>query len=296
MQMIRMAWMSSMSCVLISSATLFSSQTPSTSVSAPAFEVASVRENRSSDTQTFSSPGLMPTPWRKAAPRPGAVTIRNIALRDLIGVAYGIDLTLYSQLVTGGPAGLLGTRFDIDARPPEGALASETLPMLRTLLADRFKLRVHIERRDRPVYALVLARQGQLGRGLRPSDVDCTAPGAPKDAIPSATSTDINQRLVCRANVYDFGKPGPGDITISDRCPLPLMIARLQPFVDRPLIDATGLSGSFEWSVSFATRGDSTSAPIIYTALQEQLGIKAERRTAPFDVVVIDSAEMPMPN
>jgi uncharacterized protein (TIGR03435 family) len=101
---------------------------------------------------------------------------------------------------------------------------------------------------------------------------------------------------VCRLNVYEFDKPGPGDLTISDRSPLPNLIARIQPFLERPLIDATGLAGTFEWSVSFATRADSTSAPVIYTALQEQLGLRAERRTAPFDVVIIDSVEMPTPN
>jgi uncharacterized protein (TIGR03435 family) len=83
---------------------------------------------------------------------------------------------------------------------------------------------------------------------------------------------------------------------MSDISPLRSLIVRIQPFVDRPLIDATGLTGSFEWSVSFATSAESTSAPVIYTALQEQLGIRAEQRTAPFEVLVIDSVEMPTLN
>jgi uncharacterized protein (TIGR03435 family) len=97
-------------------------------------------------------------------------------------------------------------------------------------------------------------------------------------------------------NVYQFSKPGPGDLTIGDSTPLMSLIARIQPFVDRPLVDATGLVGSFEWSVSFATNATSTTAPAIYSALPEQLGIKLERRTAPMDVVVVDSVEMPTPN
>jgi len=239
----------------------------------------------------------MPTPFGKPTPRPGRIVIGNIALRDLIAVAYDINPALVSQLLTGGPAGILTRRFDIEARPPEGAPASETLPMLRTLLADRFRLKVHTEKRDIPVYALALAREGQLGRTLRPSRIDCDAPGARKvAATPTATAPGPDSRPVCMLNVYEFGKPGPGDITMSDSTPLSSLIARIQPFVDRPLIDATGLAGSFEWSVFFATRADSTSAPVIFTALQEQLSIRAERRTAPFDVVVIDSVEMPTPN
>lgn len=263
---------------------------PSASVGTAAFEVASVRQNTTGDTRTSASPGLLPPPVGRATPRPGRVTIRNIPLRDLIALAYDVNSNLASQLLTGGPGRILGTRFDIEALPPDGAPASETLPMLRTLLADRFKLRVHIERRGIPVYALVMAREGRFGAKLQPSDVDCDAPGARK--APSAA----NPQPACRLSIYEFGKPERGNLTMSDRSPLPSLIGRIQPFVDRPLIDATGLTGSFEWSVSFATGGDSASAPVIYTALQEQLGIKAERRTAPFDVVVIDSVEMPTPN
>lgn len=291
------AWMSSISCFLMLSSALSASQASSNSAREPSFEVASVRQNTTGDTRTSSSPGLMPNPFGRVTPRPGLVTISNMSLKDLIAVAYGINPSLVLQLITGGPQRILATRFDIVARPPEGAPASETLPMLRALLADRFKLRVHFERRDRPVYALVMARQGEFGRRLQPSDIDCTVPGTPNDAAAlSPTPSRADGRPVCRRNVYEFGKPGSGDITMSDISPLRSLIVRIQSFVDRPLIDATGLTGSFEWSVSFATSAESTSAPVIYTALQEQLGIRAERRTAPFEVLVIDSVEMPTLN
>lgn len=286
-----------MTCLLALESVVSASQAASTPVRTQAFEVASVRENATSDTRTSASPGLM-TPFGKPTPRPGRVMIHNMALRDLITLAYEINPNLVAQLVTGGPARILDRRFDIEARPPEGAAASETLPMIRTLLAERFKLKVHTERREVPIYALVVARQGQLGRALRPSDIDCNVPGARKAAAATTTTSasGANARPVCMLNVYEFGKPGPGDITLSDRTPLTSLIARIQPFMDRPLVDATGLVGSFEWSVSFATNPNSTTAPSIYSALPEQLGIRAERRTAPFDVVVIDSVEMPTPN
>ena len=278
-----------MSCILTVSVPL-SAQAPSTDVRTPTFEVASVRQNTTGSTRTSASPGLMPGPFGTVNPRPGLVTISNMTLRDLIAAAYGISPNFVPYLLTGGPERILATRFDVVARPPEGAPASETHPMLRALLADRFKLSVHIEKREVPVYALVVAREGQLGPRLQPSDADC--------AFPATADTPLGDDglPVCVGNAYRFGEPGPGDLTISEISQLRSLIARIQPFVDRPLIDATGLAGNFEWSVSFATSADSTSAPVVYTALQEQLGIRAERRTAPFDVVVIDSVEMPEPN
>ena len=140
---------------------------------------------------------------------------QNVTLREVIAVAYGIGPLAVQHLVIGG---------------------SETIPMLRTLLADRFKLK---------------------------ASVDCNAPGARKPA------GEADRTGACSVNPYAINKTGPGDMAISDRTPLTSLIMRIQPFMDRPVIDA---------------------------ALQEQLGIKAERRTAPFDIVVIDSVEMPTPN
>lgn len=227
-----MGWAVSMSSLLIWGSVLAVAQ-------APAFEVASVRVNTTGDAKTFSSPGVMPTPFGIPPPVPGRVVISNATLRDLIAAAYGINPNLVPHLLTGGPARVLETRFDINAQPPEGAPASETLPMLRTLLADRFKLKVHIERRDVPVYALVVARQGQLGRTLRPSGIDCNVPGARKAVL------DENSKPACMLNVYGYSKPGPGDMTISDVNSISSLIARIQPFLDRPIIDATGLMGNF---------------------------------------------------
>jgi uncharacterized protein (TIGR03435 family) len=230
----------------------------------------------------------------KATPRPGRISIRNIALRDVIAMAYDIHRNLIPHTLVGGPAKLMEARFDIEAKPPEGAPASETLAMLRTLLADRFKLRTHTEKRNIPGYALVIARDGRLGPKLQPSDIDCAAPAS---ATNSGRSLPAAERLrLCPLNIYGFDTPGPGDLTMTDRSSLGHMLTRVQPFVERPLVDATGLTGSFAWSLSFAIRTDSTTAPVVDAAFQEQLGIRLDRRTAPFDVLVVDSVEMPTPN
>jgi uncharacterized protein (TIGR03435 family) len=72
---------------------------------------------------------------------------------------------------------------------------------------------------------------------------------------------------------------------------------RIQPFLDRPVVDATGLTGSFEWALAFSRNGAFDSlAPSIYTATQEQLGLTLERRTVPVNALVIESVEMPTPD
>lgn len=289
-------WMVSILWWLAWGSFVAASQAPSNAIRGPAFEVASVKQNTSGDTRAWASPGLLPTPFGRPTPEPGRIAINNVTLRELIAAAYDINPAHVPHLLAGGSGKLLDLRFDIQAQPPEGAPASETLMMLRALLAERFKLKVHTERRDVPVYALLVARQGQLGRLLRPSKTDCSVPGTPKAMRSQAPGAVANPGPVCMLNIYQFGKPGRGDITMSDTTPLTSLIVRIQPFVDRPLLDATGLAGSFEWSVSFAMNADSTTAPPIYSALSEQLGIRVERRTAPFDVLVIDSVETPTPN
>src|SRR5437667_4264997 len=94
----------------------------------------------------------------------------NTTLRQLTEFAYRIRPLLHEGKLEGGPAWMDTDGFDIAAKPPKSSTADELRAMMRALLADRFKLRVHKETRDTPVYALVLAKKdGALGRGLRRS-------------------------------------------------------------------------------------------------------------------------------
>jgi uncharacterized protein (TIGR03435 family) len=129
---------------------------------APGFEVASVKPNtsgaRASSTHTL--PG-------------GRVTATNVTVRQLILGAYG----LRGLQLTGGPSWIDSDRFDIDARAPENTPPEQVFPLVRALLADRFKLVVHTETREQPIYALVLARADKkLGPQLKESTLDCTKP------------------------------------------------------------------------------------------------------------------------
>src|SRR5687768_14839340 len=129
------------------------------SAAGPAFEVVSVKP---------SNPDV---PGASGMPVGGRFTASNVTLRELVLRAY----ELFDSQLDGGPDWQTSRRFDIQAKardPVAGMTAM--LPMLKTLLADRFNLKVHTERREMPVYALVVARDRQLGPNITQSTVDCS--------------------------------------------------------------------------------------------------------------------------
>ena len=209
---------------------------------------------------------------------------------------------------------MLSARFDISAKvpldlptiqatDPEASVVATAQLMLRTLLAERFRLRAHTETRQLRILALTVAQAGRLGPELRPSTHDCDALRAARaKGSTTAMPMDAKKRPLCTTELLRAG-----DVTASgaramaaqvDRGagPLSQLLPALQGFADRPLRDATGLSGNYEWQITRAFPGlapsDYASLP---TALEEQLGLKLEPRTAAVDVLVIDSLELPMP-
>lgn len=255
--------------------------------SAPAFEVASIRRNTSGEDRWYG--GVNTT-------QPGAVRLTNMPLQSIIYNAYGVDFLMQRFLVTGGPQDLLSQRFDVDAVPPAGSMPSEKLAMLRTLLAERFKLRTHIEKRQVPTYAMTVARQGRLGPQLQPSSLDC-------EAFLKARSQNrtLEQPLgrdgkaIC--NRYDFPSEKSRAMGIGDSGTMALLAKRLQSYADRIVIDETGLTGHFEWTMSMpSSEMAADQVGTLVWAVQDQLGLKLQMRTAPMDVLVIDSVEMPTPN
>src|SRR5262245_17945120 len=143
----------------------------SQSPAAPAFEVASVKPSDPNAATGFmgSVPSMRPQGT-------GGIAVSNMPFRLLVRMAYGVQ---DFQLI-GGPA-WQSNKFDITAKAPEGTAKGtpDLLPMMKTLLADRFKLKTHTEKRELPVYALVLARSdGKLGPDIKPSSSDCSDPTA----------------------------------------------------------------------------------------------------------------------
>lgn len=271
-----------------------SAQAPSTP--APAFEVASVKINRSGRVGGAIQ-----------VPPAGTITFINAPLRVLIRNAYQVDAYAESYKLDPGPyAGIIGTpsggpqpgvpRFDVIGKPPENTEPAARRAMMRTLLKDRFKLRVHREMRQMPVYALTVAREGRLGPNLAASEFDCQTYLAERRAGGTAEEpVDANGDSWCRFQGAMLA--GLGVVIARFAGPVAVLAQRLQPSVDRPILDATGLSGHYEWDLRYAFRPDAPADfPTLFTALQEQLGLRLEPRQAPVEVLVVDSVELPTPD
>ena len=247
-----------------------------------AFEVASVKPNDSGESRTYFNV-------------PPGVRWTNVTLRALIVRAYDIPPTVERFTLVGGPDQILAARFDVTAKEPEGSPAGQTMAMLRTLLAERFNLRVHRETRQMPIYAVTMVREGALGSDLRPSPHDCVA-----FAAAGGRRTDDNAPHDANGQALCFNSDilRAGLLTMQNAGPVSQLLTRVQGFVDRPLIDATGLTGSYQWRLAFSASGPVANSPhpSIYTALREQLGLKLDPRTGPVEVLVVDSVERPTPD
>jgi len=269
-------------------------QQPVTDAVRPAFETASVKPN------TSDTGGRGVTRFQGG----GELVATNLTLRELIEFAYQRH-TFDQREVTGGPPWIDSDRFDVVAKAagehlvdPDGA-PRQTLSMLRTLLAERFKLKAHEENRDRSVYVLVMATaERTLGSKLRKSDdIDCGA--VMKGQRPALRP---GQGPPC-----GFKTP-PGRL-FANTFTMPAIASLISRHVDRPVIDRTGLEGRFDIELEAAEikpppdykPGPSDLAlppaagPSIFVAVREQLGLKLEPQTAPVAVLIVDHAERPIP-
>lgn len=235
-----------------------------------AFDVVSVKPNRSGETGGTSRA------------QPGRYQGINVTLFRVITLAYRPV-----QEFVGGPDWIRTAHFDIEARSDRSPTPDQMLEMLRTMLADRFRLVVHKEQQESPVYALTLARRdGRLGPRLKKSETEC----APPDSGPAQSP---QPRSRCGFML--------GNGVLSGRGATMARVAAELSFVDRQVIDRTGLAGAFdidlEWTPdSPGAAPNPDTGPSIFTAIQEQLGLKLEPATAPLDIIVIDSAERPTEN
>jgi uncharacterized protein (TIGR03435 family) len=251
------------------------------------FEVASVRSNTS---------GAPPGGW---STKGRTFSAMNQPLRQIIALAYGIAGPASYRLV-GGPEWIgrgggppFGTiRFDIVATLPEGTGARDVPAMLRALLSERFGLAVHTEIRAAPAYALRLARSdGRLGPQLRKAPIDCA--GLAPEAVPPSKP---GERGPCDSEL--------GGAVLGRGQRIAALTNMLTPFVGRPVVDRTGLSGPFDFDLTFpeldAGPGGGGAANDlgggVFTAVQEQLGLKLESAEASVEFLVIDRVEPPTAN
>lgn len=261
----------------------------------PEFEVASIKPAAADQRGMFIRPGAN-----------GGITINNMPLKELIVIAWRIQ----PFQISGGPSWIESARYDIIAKP-EGQRKRSDIPlMLQTLLEDRFQLKIRKETKELPIYALVVARKdGKLGPQLVPSKDGSCAPFDPSKP-PPPTDPKSPPKLGCGGMMM-----GPDRINA-----VGADIAQLQPILSRTLgrtvIDKTGLTGKFDITAHWtpdqaqlqlmmppggpppgmpAPQFD-PNGPSIFTALEEQLGLKLESQKGPVDILVIDHIERPSDN
>jgi uncharacterized protein (TIGR03435 family) len=242
-------------------------------VSSPEFEVASVKP-----AGPLVPLGRLP---------PGQWRARSRNLVQLIGAAY--PQYAFDSLVVGGSPWTRNARFDIDARMDPTTTPAQLAQMISKLLADRFALRTHTEQRPVNVYVLKMSRDDrQWGPQLKRSDPTCGEARTARQPLPPQCQATATSGMQARAmQISDFLR----------------LLSGLG--MDRPVLDRTGLTGHFDlqlqydygpFSGAFASPQSSMDGVSIFTALQEQAGLKLEAAREVVDVLVIDFAEMPTPN
>ena len=237
----------------------------------PAFEVATIR------------PSDPAHPEQIITLRGAEVITTNQTVHALINLAYWI----HPKQLTGGPAWTESDKFDVAGKPdaPGQPNVDQMKTMIQKLLADRFQLKFHYEKRDLPVYAITIAKTGSK---LITSQDD------PK-GIPS----------------WGFGRSPSGTTITFRNAPLSQVTAVLQNSMDKPVVDQSGLPGRYDFTVTFTpdpaqaaliggppppAADNPDAAPDLFTAFQQQLGLKLESIKAPVDVMVIDKVEKPSEN
>jgi uncharacterized protein (TIGR03435 family) len=261
----------------------------------PPFEIATVKPNTT---------GAMRVTMRVL---PGGTwEATNATLESLIRISYRLQ---ESQLI-GGPDWIYSARFDIQAKAGSGSPASDFPVRMQSLLAERFNLKLHNETRDLPLYALVMARRDERpGPQLTTAVADCAALARGRSG--GAPDVKPGEQPTCGI-INSPGRMTGGGVTMQQ------MALSLSQYTGRMVIDHTGLSGTFDYDLEFepdpALRGRGpgggpVSGPIlgrtnaldpegrsIFTALQEQLGLRLEPQRGAVAVVVVDAADRPTGN
>jgi uncharacterized protein (TIGR03435 family) len=273
------------------------SHSPVTSAAVqPAFDVTSVKPNNAGSGQI----GLLSAPgggWRAT----------NVTLGMLVRVSY----QLQDSQIIGGPKWLFSDRFDVLGSGTAPGREGTMLAKLQALLADRFSLVTHTEKRDLPMYKLSLARRdGKIGPKMQLSTADCPVPPPPFGRGNPLPPGPMPQAQVQRCGMTI----GPGRFA-GGNVSMPQLAANLSRIVGGMVVDTTKLAGNYELTLEYAPdpnmggRSDFQGLPpplvperppidglSIFSALQEQLGLKLESTKGPVDVLVIDGAEQPTPD
>jgi len=273
------------------------------------FEVASIKPAAPQDMHRMMV-GMRGGP---GTPDPGQVTYTNVALRNIIMNAYGVK----SYQIT-GPGTLDSERFDVMAKVPKGATKDDLKVMLQNLLAERFQLKLHHDQKELPMYSLVVGKNGPKLKEAAPEDPNAKDDGPP--ALPPGGRLPVGKD---GAPVMPKGGRGMMMMITNGRLrltangqPISSLADMLSNQLGRPVVDQTGLTGKYDISLEFQpeegmmmhgpmgalpppspgpgggdSAPDAAAPPNLFTAVQEQLGLKLEPKKGPVDILVIDHIE-----
>jgi uncharacterized protein (TIGR03435 family) len=231
----------------------------------PQFEVATAKPNKS------GGPGA-----HFGFDGPHRFSSENTSLKYIVQWAWNVR----GFQIVGGPKWFDSDRFDIQAASEKEATTNQMRLMLQPVLEDRFQLKVHREKRDQPVYFLTRAKNGAKIQPL--PDTACRPPA---EGEPAKGCGNVGW--------------GPGSIR-GTGLTMTELVSYLSDVLERMVIDKTELDGHFDidlkWTPDNTTSVPTETGPSVFTAIQEQLGLRLESSRAPADVLVIDRAEQPSEN
>ena len=239
----------------------------------PRFEVASIKPSQEH--------GMM---YVRALP--GGHLMANAPARLMLMNAYGVQ---FSQLM-GAPDWLSSETWSVDARAEGNATRDELMLMLQSLLEERFHLQVHHENREMSGYALIVARKGPKLPAPKEGACATPVPGQPEPSAPPCGRVRIS--MSPEGVLLEGGSAAVSELARVLAIPL-----------GRPVVDRTSLSGAYDIRLQFSDDLSGTTPPPetvtssgIFTAIQEQLGLKLESAKAPVNVLVIDHIDRPTAN
>jgi uncharacterized protein (TIGR03435 family) len=256
------------------------------------FDVVSVKPNTA---------GGCPPCYLTLAPDGGRVV--NLPLSTILWMSHRVQADQMIDI----PSWARSESFDIIGKAPAGVpiTIDNIMAMMRDTLAERFQLKTRLEMRERPVYALVQIKPGALGPKLAPAKGDCPSMNGPRGRgmPPPAAAPPTPAMLRCG------GTTRPGAVSVHGM-PLDAFTRLVGPIVGRMVINRTGLEGDWDLDLEFTPEGLNPVAgappgapasapsdlPSVFTAVQEQLGLKLESTRAPVEVLVIERLERPTPD
>lgn len=277
------------------------------------FDVVSVKENKSGVSASNRPTSNVPLDAQDLyAPTGGLFSGTNFPLLEYMRFAYKLTPEETPALLSQVPWANTN-RWDIQGRASGNPTKDQMRLMLQALLADRFKLVLHFETRQLPVFALVLNKAGKFGPQLRPhaDDPPCSTSAPPPTSAAGFQATDADGFPALCGGFLPLQPTASGVLRFGARDVPMAMFAMLfsspATGVDRPILDRTGLTGKFDLIIEFAPQpkfaqppdASSQSAdtgPTFLEALKDQLGLKLESTTGAVDTLVIDHIEKPSAN